>query len=121
MTNFERSAQFWAVLVLAARAHQVVSYEQMEQMTGLPSHCQTQTLANILDYCQQQQLPRLTCIVVAKATGMPASDDFQELDLDAEIRRVFVFDWFSHGAPTPADFQTASQAAATVAGTAATV
>jgi len=113
MTNFERSAQFWALLVQAARTQNVLSYEQVERMTGIPRFGQTQILANILDYCQQKGLPRLTCIVIEKATGMPASDDFQGLDLSAEIRRVFVYDWLSlpSGAPQASDFENAASTA----------
>jgi hypothetical protein len=105
--------QFWSLLVQAARTLQVLSYEQVERMTGIPRFGQTQILANILYYCQQQGLPHLTCIVIEQATGMPASDDFQGLDLSAEIRRVFVHDWLSRGAPQVADFQAATAAATT--------
>ena len=111
MTNFERSSQFWGVLALAARFRHTVTYREMEQMTGLPRHFQNRTLANILDYCAQHGLPRLTCIVVEQATGVPASNDFQGLDISAETQRVFDYDWLSHGAPSPADFQEASIAA----------
>jgi hypothetical protein len=114
MTNFERSVQFWALLVQAARTQQVLSYEQVEKMTGIPRFGQTQILANILYYCQSKGLPHLTCIVIEKATGMPASDDFAGLDLSAEIRRVFVYDWLSlpNGAPQVADFQQVATAMA---------
>jgi hypothetical protein len=111
MTNFERSAQFWPLLVQAARTHNVLSYAQVEQMTGSPRFGQTQILANILYYCQQHGLPHLTCIVIEQATGMPASNDFQGLDLSAEIRRVFVYDWLSYGAPRVEDFEAAAAAA----------
>jgi hypothetical protein len=111
MTQFERSAQFWAVLVQAARSHCVLSYEQVERMTGIPRFGQSSILANILNYCQQRELPPLTCIVVEQATGMPASDDFAGLDISAQIRRVFIFDWLSHGAPSVADFEAATAAA----------
>lgn len=112
MNNFQRSLQFWSVLVHAARTHNVLSYEQVERMTGIPRFGQTQILANILYYCQQQGLPHLTCIVIEQATGMPASDDFQNLDLSAEIRRIFVYDWLSHGAPKVEDFEAATAAVA---------
>jgi hypothetical protein len=36
MNRFERAAQLWAVLVLAARHRQVLSYDLVARATGVP-------------------------------------------------------------------------------------
>ena len=105
MTEFQRSAQFWSVLVHAARTQYVVSYEQLAKMSGVPRFAQASILGNVYHYCNQQGLPPLTSIVIEETSGVPASDDFKGLDLAALMRRVFVFDWLSHGVPSVQDFE----------------
>ena len=71
MTNAQRAMQFWSVLVQAARTQQVLSYDMMAKMTGLPRWTMTRPLGKILAYCQQNELPLLTSIVLEQSTGNP--------------------------------------------------
>lgn len=111
MTNAQRAMQFWCVLVLAARTQQVLSYEMMEKMTGLPRFAMSRPLGKVLAYCQQNELPLLTSIVLEQSTGKPADPSFNvpAFDLAAEHRRVFIFDWLRNGSPTLTDFEDAAE------------
>jgi hypothetical protein len=109
MNYYQRSVQFWSVLVMAARTQQVLSYEMLWEMTGIPARGQADILGNILFYCQQKKLPLLTSIVLKLDTGRPADPFFNTppFDLAAEHRRVFIFNWPGHGCPTPDAFEEA--------------
>jgi hypothetical protein len=112
MDEFQRAAQFWAVLVLAARTQQVLSYTMMEKMTGIPQFAQASILGNIYHYCKQNDLPLLPSLVIQEKTGRPASDDlYNEDDIRSIQARVFVYDWLSHGVPKVEDFKQARQKA----------
>ncbi len=64
-----------------------------------------------LAYCQQNKLPLLTCIVLEKGTGKSADPSFNvpTIDLAAEHRRVFIFDWLTNGCPALTDFENAPE------------
>lgn len=103
----ERAAQLWAVLALAARTHQVVSYKMLEQLTGIARHGLGPLLGPIQEYCRRRRLPPLTAIVVKEDTGLPG-EGFSGADVPdmlAAQARVYVFDWLSQGAPSPEDFE----------------
>ena len=105
MTNSERSVQFWSVLVVAAKAQQVLSYDTLEKITGIPRFGQSKPLGNIYSYCEQNGLPPLTSIVLEQRTGKPADPAFAPpFELAAEHRRVFIFDWVKHGCPKAEQF-----------------
>jgi hypothetical protein len=117
MEQSERSAQFWSVLVMAARTQQLLSYDMLEEMTGLPRFAQGKALGNILFYCRQKRLPLLPSIVLEQKTGRPGVDYPDVEDLSTEHRRVFIFDWLKHGCPKVEEFQEArdnEEAAVTV-------
>lgn len=116
MTNAQRAMQFWSALVLAARTQQVLSYETVERMTGIPRFGMSKPLGRILAYCQQNELPLLTSIVIEQSTGRPADQTFNTpaFDLEAEHRRVFIFDWFKHGCPALNELQDAAEELETV-------
>jgi hypothetical protein len=118
MTNSERAAQFWSVLVMATRTQQLLSYTMVEGMTRIPRQAQGRPLGDIFFYCKQNGLPSLTSIVLEQKTGRPAAPEFDPpFDLDGEHRRVFIFDWLKHGCPKVEEFQEArdkEEAAVTV-------
>jgi hypothetical protein len=109
----ERAAQFWAILVIAARGQMVLSYRMLERMTGLPAFAQAPVLKRIENYCEKSNFPRLTAIVVSQRTGVPghlfpgfsaeqkdpeatADPDGQHaIRAQREQSRAFVCDWES--------------------------
>lgn len=109
MTNFERAAQLWSVLALAARNQEILSYRLVEQLTGVPRVGVGKPLSPIQSYCKQEKLPPLTSIVVLEETGLPGVG-FTGADLKDIVgaqARVFVFDWLGHGAPTVKELEDA--------------
>ena len=101
MRVHERGAQVWSVLALAARNRQVLTYDLLSKLIGVPRH----GLANILDqvqrYCMQKDLPPLTILVVNKHTGLPGEGFVAAEDIPKNQVSVFEYDWVSHGAPSP--------------------
>lgn len=99
----ERAAQFWSLLALAARNQQVFSYRTVESLTGVPRFGMANILGQIQNHCRDNNLPPLTCIVVAEDTGLP-KEGFTGAkieDIFREQSRVFVFDWAGQKAPFP--------------------
>ena len=111
MKDHERATQIWAVLAMAARNRQILTYEILSQLIGVPTH----GLANILDhvqrYCMQRGLPPLTSIVVNKTTGLPGDGFIAAQDIPKNQGTVFNYDWLTPGAPSPSDLETAVQEA----------
>ena len=107
----ERAAQIWAVLALAARNRQILTYEMVGKLIGVPARGLGHLLEPIQSYCLLKSLPPLTIIVVQEGTGFPGSgfsaasaNEFSKKQLE-----VFDFDWLDHGAPTPAQLETAAK------------
>jgi hypothetical protein len=133
MTHEQRAVQIWSVLVLAARNQQILSYQLLESITGVPKSTVAPILGKVETYCDNHELPKLTTLVVNQKYGVPGylfpgymgtpvrADDLEhqetsedpnkklymdlfKMDLFKEQSRVFVFDWLTHGAPSDADF-----------------
>ena len=109
MNVAERAAQIWAVLALAARNRQILTYEIVGHLIGVPARGLGHLLEPIQSYCLANDLPPLTILVVQEGTGIPGSgfsaasaNEFSKKQLD-----VFAFDWLSHGAPTPEELSAA--------------
>src|SRR2546430_1637524 len=64
MKASERAAQLWAVLALAARNRQVLTYDLVAQLTGVARQGLGQLLEPIQSYCIVKNLPPLTALVV---------------------------------------------------------
>lgn len=105
MTKQDRAAQFWAVLVFAAKNQKIVSYDTMERLTGIPRQAVGQFLGPIQEYCKQNKLPPLTSLVVNEKDGLPSEGFTEATDIFGAQARVFVFDWMSRKAPAPEDFK----------------
>jgi hypothetical protein len=107
MTRYERAAQLWSVLALAARTQQVLSYEIAGRLTGVPRQAIGDFLAPIQDYCLQNNLPPMTAIVVSEETGLPSEGFIADQAVLPALNRIFVYDWLSCGSPTPEDLERA--------------
>ena|SRR6266568_1938596 len=109
MTVAERAAQIWAVLALAARNRQILTYEIVGRLIGVPARGLGQLLEPIQSYCMVNNFPPLTILVVQEGTGTPGSgftaasaSDFGKKQLE-----VFAFDWLQREAPTPEELAAA--------------
>jgi hypothetical protein len=108
MTNSQRAAQFWAVLVLAAHNRQTLTYEMVEKITGIPKYAQTSILGIIVAYCDSRSLPKLTTIVVRELDGLPADGVDDASTVCVKHAKVFAFNWLEQKAPNPKDFEALS-------------
>jgi hypothetical protein len=96
----DRAAQIWAVLALAARNRQVLTYAVVSRAIGVPAAGLGQLLEPIQSYCLLHKLPPLTILVVNSETGMPGSGFVAAKDIPKEQQRVFALDWLEHAAPS---------------------
>lgn len=105
MTTNDTESQLWSLLVETAHAQRVLTCPIVEQLTGIPKQAIGCLLSIIQDYCQRQNLPPLTSLVVNE-TDTPSSEGFTEAkDLFGAQARVYLFDWFSQKLPSSEDFQ----------------
>jgi len=111
MHAHERAAQVWSVLALAARNRQILTYDLLSQLVGVPARGFAHILDHVQRYCIQQRLPPLTILVVNGRTGRPGKGFFAARDTAKHQVRVFNHDWLEHGAPSPDDLAAAIQAA----------
>lgn len=109
MTDHDRTAQLWSLLVFAAHNQKILSYGNVRQLTGIPQQGVCKFLVPIQGYCEHHQLPPLTSICVNELTGMPSESLMEAKDIFGAQARVFVYDWFVCNVPTPEDFQKFSE------------
>ena len=107
MTVSERAAQIWSVLALAARNRQVLTYNIVASLTGLPRAGIGQCLEPIQSYCLVNGLKPLTILVVSEKSGLPGSGFVAAEEVPRAQQEVFNFDWLAHGGPSAAKFEDA--------------
>ncbi len=94
MTTYERALQIYQVLIAAAHNRQVLDYQIVGSMIGVPARGLGPHLEHVLHFCKAGRLPCMTAIVVQKRFGDPG-DGFPSLkDLHRERERVFAHKWF---------------------------
>lgn len=101
MTAYERASQIWSVLALAAWNRQVLTYEIVGKLIGVPKQGLGHLLEPIQSYCMLQKLPPLTSLVVSTQTGLPSPGFVAAQNVPREQVRVFEYDWLAHPAPAP--------------------
>jgi alkylated DNA nucleotide flippase Atl1 len=108
MKQAERALQVWQVLICAARNRQTITYGQLAQLIGMGENpvVVTPFLPRVLEYCERNNLPPLTYLVVGKWTGKPGTE-FP--DLDSERERAFNYPWFSLRPVQVNDFEAQEQ------------
>ena len=105
----ERATQIWSVLALAAYNHQVLTYDIVSKLIGVPARGLGQLLEPIQSYCLLHRIPPLSILVVSGTTGMPGVGFVAAQDIPREQLRVFSHDWLSESPPTPEQLQDAVQ------------
>ena len=101
MRTHERAAQIWAVLALAARNRQVLTYGIVSKLIGVPQAGLGQLLEPVQSYCLLNKLPPLTILVVSEQSGMPGAGFIAASDIPSTQQQVFAFDWLGRAAPQP--------------------
>jgi len=104
MTLPERATQIWMVLIGAARIRQTLTYSMLADLIGMGAGTLSQPLELVMRYCERNELPPLTVLVVNQDTGRPGAglSTLEELNRDRE--RVFNQDWFRQVPPRAEDF-----------------
>jgi hypothetical protein len=108
MTQSEQALLLWPVLALAARNQQILSYSDIQGLTGIDQRGLGKPLCLIHHLCQRLHFPSLNVIVINRDTGLPG-EGFPGKDITPEAifleqARVFVFDWSSREKPRSNDF-----------------
>ena len=109
MNRFQRAAQLWAVLVLAARHRQVLSYDLVARAIGVPRAGVGGFLYPIQSYCLENSLPPLTVLIVSDQSGMPGVGFIAAQDIPAAQVQVFRHPWLEAQAPTVEQLEMAYQ------------
>jgi hypothetical protein len=106
-----RALQAWQYLIGKSVNRQIVKYEELRTLMGYPtSNPLASILGCIMFYCEQNNLPPLTIIVVNRH-GVPG-EGFTAEELEDYHRRredVFNYDWFKIVPPTIDEFQEARE------------
>ena len=111
MTKIQRALQIWSLLVCAARDRRTYTYGGLASALGMGgAGVMAGFLGPIMYYCQKNQLPPLTVLVVNQETGLPGTGlkTLENVNLDRE--KVFGYDWFQMEPPETGDFEKATKA-----------
>lgn len=107
-THPKRALQIWQILISKAANRQTLTYGMLANLLGFQgAGTLAPILGHIMYYCQQNQLPPLTVIVVNQTTGLPGIGLTTVNDLHAERENVFNFEWFALYPPSPDELQEA--------------
>ncbi len=100
-THPTRALQIWQILIAKASNRQTLTYGMLAQLLGFKgAGVLAPILGHIMFYCQQNNLPPLTVIVVNQKTGLPG-EGLTDADLNADREAVFKYDWFDLYPPSP--------------------
>lgn len=111
LNNREQAMLIWPVLALAARMQRVLTYGEIEGLTGIARVGQAKPLWMINDYCKRKRYPLLNTIAVSghgEKVGFPSEgepDGFTSAEFLEERAKVFAFDWTNKDKPRPSDFE----------------
>ena len=99
----DRAVQAWQILVGAAMNRKTYTYEILSiKMYGKKAAgVLDKILGHIAFYCNDNDLPALTSIVVGKGRGTPGRDiPVDQTNMDALREEVYEFDWYNVYPPT---------------------
>lgn len=106
MKASQRAAQIWALLAWAATNRQVLTYDIVSKLIGVPRMGLGHLLEPIQSHCLIHDLPPLTILVVRGDSGMPGTGCIAQ-DIPRKQLDVFTFNWLDHGAPSPDELEKA--------------
>ena len=107
MKRVETALAVWAVLTLSATKRQILTYQLLANLIGVPRSGLGRLLEPIQSYCILSSLPPLTSIVVEAQTGRPGDGFIAASSLPRAQADTFAHDWLNQPVPQPQDFQNA--------------
>ena len=109
MTIYQRALQIWMLLVCAARERKILTYGEIAKILGMKGAGQMGNfLGPIMFYCEENNLPPLSILVVNQKTGLPGDGLVTIGDIDRDRERVFRYNWFGFPPPETQDFEDAN-------------
>lgn len=110
MTLYQRSSQIWFLLVCAAGERKSYTYGQIAEILSFGgAGVMGQYLNPIMCFCEDNELPPLTVLVVNQETGLPGEGLVTLEEVNEDREKVFDFDWFSIEPPQNIDFEEADK------------
>ena len=109
MTRSERAAQIWPLLSLCATQHQIVTYDLLGKLIGVPRHGLGQLLEPIQSFCLLNGLPPLSCLVVSSQSGLPGEGFVAAADVPLAQAQVFSHRWTDGKPPEPTELEHAAR------------
>ena len=95
----------WTILQELAEARRCENYARIDEILGLNAQNVSGALAPIHDYCERNDLPLLTALVVQTKTGRPGPGYRCRNDHATECARVFAHDWVATAMPSADRFR----------------
>ena len=106
MTKYQRASQIWSLLVCAARERKTYKYGDIADILGFKgAGVLGQQLGPIMTYCEKNNLPPLTVLIVNQETGLPSQGLVTLKNVNTDRELVFSYDWFSLVPPEVEDFE----------------
>ena len=102
-----RAVQAWQILVGMAHNRQTITYEGLSELMYGKSAAGVlaQILGHVAFYCEDNNLPPLTAIVVKKDSGAPGAEiPVQRQSIDEQREKVYQHDWFDVYPPSESEF-----------------
>ena len=104
---YNLALQIWLVLIGMAHNRQTTIYDALAWTLGYAStgvQFMSRLLDQLMRYCQENNLPPLTVLVINRETGNPVAGLSTLGDVAKDRERVFNHDWFRIFSPTPEEF-----------------
>jgi hypothetical protein len=105
-TRSARAVQAWQILVGKAMNRQTVTYDDLGKLMFRREAAGVldKILGHVAFYCNDNNLPPLTSIVVGKRRGTPGADIPIDLTtLDKQREKVYGWDWYNVYPPSEAE------------------
>ena len=89
-----RAAAIWGVLTSRAAESKTLTYKSLSEEVNVHHRALRHALEVIQEYCQTNNLPHLTALVVNSTTGVPgAGNNLDDSQLEKEYQRIFRYKW----------------------------
>jgi len=110
MTKYQRSCQIWSLLICAARERKTYTYGDVAKILGYSgAGVMGSQLGPIMYYCEDNNFPPLTVLVVNQETGLPGDGLSTLEEVNSDREKVFNFDWFGIEPPQNIGFEAADR------------
>ena len=105
MSQSERAVQAWNILIGKAENRQTLNYGELSKLMNYGSNHLGGVLYHLKAYCEQNDLPRLSYLVVNKEKGQPGGIEKSSFE---EQESIFNIDWYEIITPTAKEFKDAT-------------